>query len=1093
MTEELTFVLTDVESSTALWERYPEQMSVALAHHEEIIGGVVVRHGGKLVRERGEGDSMFAVFKSPIEAVNAAAEFSRALGDAPWTEEAPLRVRVAVYTGEAEARDGDYYGTTINRAARTRSLAFGGQVLLGGKTAMAVVKDLPPLSALVDLGPRVLKDLTAPEHVFELRLEDATVLPEPLSDAEASNVQWMDRILSSAFVDRVEERRALSVAWATAAGGDRILALLEGEPGIGKTALAAGMANHARNDGGLVLYGRWDEDFLAPFQAMREALGAYARACPRSILRADLRENGEEIARLFPEVGERIDAGVIPAGQAAEAERLRLFEAVGSWLEAIASRRPVMLVLDDLHWADRSSLLLLQHLVRTPRPARLLVLATFRGAAVEQRELGDFLPALTRDANARRLSLTGLGKSDVIDLVGHVTGRKIDERAVALGEQLHDDTGGNPLFLREMVHLLTDSDALDADALKRVDPPDSVRDLVRWRVRQLPEAARDGLSAASVIGQEFELGVLAEASGVDEDSLAESLETTCRAGLVHEADLTGYRFAFSHAVVRRTLLDDLSGARRARLHWRVGEALESRRPSASAAELAHHFCAAVTQDRAAKAISYARAAGDQAMDELAFEAAVSHFQKALDIQQAQRPEDGVLRCLLLLSLGDAHDKAGQYLERSARFLEAAENARKLKRADLFTRAALGYGGVLPAAAEADPQAEALLEDALHQLGDGDSRERAHLLGRLAHTLQLVPPRTRRVALAEEAVAIARRLGDPADLAAVLIYQNWALDGPVDNADQLAASEEIKRLGEEIGDKEIVLRALHLRSDALFEAGKVGDLRSTVDELRSVAHALRYPEYTRIARSWDAVFAVIEGRFDDARVITDEVYETLKAMGHSQADLVRVGLVLPADLMEGTLIDQLPIYEALAEALPERLLFPSIVAWCSAEAGLYDRARKAMNQIARESVESLEQNFMWWGAMVGLMTAASLLGDREWAELLYRCASPFGDRNASLGSSTYLGSAAHHLGALAATLERWDEAEQHFETALEKQTEMGARAFLALTQQCYGNMLLDRGRSSDEERARSLIQQASATSAELGLVAVQQRAASRSPA
>ena len=1093
MSEELTFVLTDVESSTALWERYPEQMSVALAHHEQIIGDAVAHHDGKLVRDRGEGDSMFAVFGSPIKAAAAAAEFSRALGEASWTEEAPLRVRVAVYTGEAEARDGDYYGTTINRAARVRSLAFGGQVLLGGKTAMAVVKDLPALTSLVDLGPRTLKDLSAPEHVFELRLEDATVLPEPLSDSDASNVLWMDRIMSSAFVDRVDERRALAVAWAAASAGERVLALLEGEPGIGKTALAAGMANHARNDGGLVLYGRWDEEFLAPFQAMREALGAYARACPRSILRADLHEHGEDIARLFPEVGERIDVGMTANGGAAEAERLRLFEAVGAWLEAIASRRPVLLVLDDLHWADRSSLLLLQNLLRAPSRARLFVIATFRGSEVERGDLADFLPTLTRDANARRLSLAGLGKSDVIDLVGHVTGRPLDDRAVALGELLHDDTGGNPLFLREMVQLLTDSDAMDADSLKRVDPPDSVRDLVRWRVRQLPEVARDGLSCASVIGQEFELEVLAQASGVDENRLADALDTTCRAGLVHEADVTGYRFAFSHAVVRRTLLDDLSGARRARLHWRVGEALENRRPSASPAELAHHFCAAVTQDRAAKAISYARSAGDQAMAELAFENAVRHFQKALEIQQAQRPEDGVLRCLLLLSLGDAHDKAGQYMERSARFVEAAESARKLKRADLFSRAALGYGGVLPAAAEADPQGEALLEDALHQLGNEDSRERAHLLGRLAHSLQLVPPRTRRVALAEEAVAIARRLGDPADLAAVLIYQSWAMDGPVDNADQLAAADEIRRLGEEIGDREIVLRSLHLQSDAHFEAGNVERLHSAVEELGSIAHELRYPEYTRIARSWGAVFAVIEGRFEEARTITDEVYETLKAMGHPQADLIRVGLVLPAEWLQGTIIDWLPIYEPLAEALPERLLFASIVAWCSAEGGMNDRALKALNGISHESVRELEQNFMWWGAIVGLTTATTLLGDREWADLLYECMSPFADRNATLGSSTYLGSASHHLGVLATTLQRWDEAEQHFEDALEKQKAMGARGFVALTQQCYAGTLLERGRPEDEERARSLADEAADTAGTLGLVAVQRRAEARSRA
>jgi hypothetical protein len=159
----------------------------------------------------------------------------------------------------------------------------------------------------------------------------------------------------------------------------------------------------------------------------------------------------------------------------------------------------------------------------------------------------------------------------------------------------------------------------------------------------------------------------------------------------------------------------------------------------------------------------------------------------------------------------------------------------------------------------------------------------------------------------------------------------------------------------------------------------------------------------------------------------------------------------------------------------------------------DRALKALNGVSQESVRDLEQNFMWWGAMVGLTTAATLLDDREWADLLYGCISPFADRNATLGSTTYLGSASHHLGVLATTLQRWDEAEQHFETALEKQKAMAARGFVALTQQCYANMLLERGGRSDEDRSRGLAEEAAITATELGLVAVQRRAGAHSPA
>jgi tetratricopeptide (TPR) repeat protein len=361
------------------------------------------------------------------------------------------------------------------------------------------------------------------------------------------------------------------------------------------------------------------------------------------------------------------------------------------------------------------------------------------------------------------------------------------------------------------------------------------------------------------------------------------------------------------------------------------------------------------------------------------------------------------------------------------------------------------------------------------------------LGRLAHSLQLVPPRSRRVALTEEAVAIARRLGEPADLAAVLIYQSWAMDGPVDNSDQLAAAEEIERLGKEIEDKEIVLRALHLRSDAQFEGGEIDELRRTVDELGFIANELRYPEYTRIRRSWDAVFAAIEGNFPQAETICEEVYETMLSMAHPQAELVHVGLVLSAQWLSGRLIEGLPLFEAMAQALPERLLFPSIVAWCSAEAGMNERSVSALDAISRESVEELEQNFMWWGAMVGMADATTLVRHVEWADVLYSALLPFADRNATLGSSTFLGSARHHLGTLAATLGRWDDAAEHFELALARHREMRARPFAALTQQSYANMLFDRGDPADDERARNMQDEALATAAELGLRAVEYRA------
>lgn len=1076
--------MTDVESSTALWERSPDAMSVALERHDRIIADAVSAHGGELVRDRGEGDSTFAVFDSACDAVSAAAEFGRALMGAEWPDEAPLRVRVAVYTGPATERDGDFYGTTVNRAARVRSLAFGGQVLLGSRTAAAARGALPPMTSLVDLGPRALRDLTDPEHLFELRLEDADVPPEPLSDAASSNVRWAHRTTWSGFVDRDHERGALARAWSAATRGECVLALVEGEAGIGKTALAAELAKVAVSGGGLVLYGRFDEDVLAPFQAFRESLDSYARVCPRSILRADLREHGPEIARLFPEIGVRIDTTTADGTDVGEAERLRQFEAVESWFEAIASRRPVLLVLDDLHWADRPSILLLQHLVRSPRRIAMLVCATFRGGDVDRGELGALLPGLSRDADVRSVSLSGLGKDAVADLVGRVSGRGVDVHAVHLADELFSDTAGNPLFLREIVQPLSETGTFDVAALKRLDLPDTVRELVRWRVRQLPDEARDALAVASVIGQEFELDVLAKVCEVSDDALSRTLDDARRAGVLHET--TGSGYAFSHAIVRRSLLEDLTGARRFGLHWRIGEALEERRPPATPAELAHHFCAAVNASRAAKAIRYARAAGDRAMSDLAFETAVAHYAQALVIQAAQCPEDAVLHCELLLALAESCDKAGDYAQRDASYLDAATDARKIKRTDLFAKAALGYGGALPAATEPDPQRQSLLEEALATIGDGESRERALILGRLAHSLALVPPRERREALVDEAVAIARRLGDPADLANVLVSRVWALDGPYDLEDQLAAASEVRTLGERASSRELVLRALHCRNDALFEGGRIDELRASVNEMRTLAEAARYPEYTRITRAWEAVFRIIEGRYEDGERIVSSVREQLRTMGYPQSELVYAAVTFPMHWLRGTLAEGLRLYEALAAQFPDRLVFPVVAAWIAAEAGMPDKARAALDDLSKDAVRDSDQSYLWWSMMVGCTCASSLLRDAEWAALLHRLISPYPDRFASAGSSSFYGASSLYIGMLEATLGRPDEAVASFEDALARHDAMGARPFSALTQASLAGVLIERDSPGDRDRAAALRTSAAATADDLGLGAVHRR-------
>ncbi|MDP9341647.1 MAG: AAA family ATPase [Actinomycetota bacterium] len=1080
----VTFLLTDVEGSTKLWEAHPEAMARAMRRHDEIMAGALERHGGFLPRDQGEGDSILAVFAQAGPAVACARDVQLALAAEPWPEEAPLAVRMALNTGEAELRDRNYRGVAVNRTARLRSLAFGGQVLVGASTASLTEESLPPGTSLVDLGPRMLRDLNRPEHVYELRVRPGGAPAEALDEDDGSNLAWLETAGRAQFVGRVEELASLEEARERAAGGHRVMALVAGEPGIGKTALAAALARRAHAAGGLVLYGRWEEEALAPFQAFREALGEYARACPRSILRADLREHGGEVSRLFPEVAERIGAVEEPLATSGEAERFRLFEALDGWLQSMASRSPVLLVLDDLHWADRASLLLLQHLMRALRPTSLLVVATYRDTDLAGSELARALPGLTRDTDCFRLTMHGLGDEDVRELVGLVTGWDLDREREWLARELRQETAGNPFFLREMLRHLR-----DVGVAGELRVPETLRDLVRWRVERLSPECGDVLAVASVIGQDFDDGVLGPASGAGEDRLVDLLEEAGRAGLVAEVPDEAGRWTFSHAVVRRSLLDGLSQTRRTRVHRRIAEALEARGGRlTTAAELAHHFVASAGTGVAEKAVRYSQLAGEQARSEVAYESAVEHYRRALDVLDRFGPDDDTLRCELLLALGAAHDLAGELMARDERFTEAAGVARALDRPDLFAGAALGYGGAwLPASLRPDPRAIALLEEALERLGLEDGSLRAWAMGRLSHWLHYQRPHETRRALADEAEAMARRVGDPRTLATVLFHRCWALDGPEDGEDEVAASAEVLRLADELDDPEVMMQGIRIRLGAQFELGDWEDARETSRVFARVAAELRHPEYLRLAGAWDVTVATIEGRYGDSERVAGELHARLQQIGHPQAEIQYIGQTLSWRWLQGRGPDFLPIWQAMSAQEPGTLTWRALTAWAYAEAEDWDRTRQVLDAVSPEVAAAMDHNFLWWGTIVPFTHATALIGDREWAEVLYELARPYARSNCTIGLSSFNGAVAHYLGVLANVLGRWDEALAHLELALDRHVAMSAPAYVALTRQAMGDALVGRDEPGDRERAAELHTAALRTAEDLGLGAIRARA------
>ncbi|HEY3883437.1 MAG TPA: AAA family ATPase [Trebonia sp.] len=911
----------------------------------------------------------------------------------------------------------------------------------------------------------------------------------PGDDAGASNVVWIESAASGTFVSREEELGVLREAWSSASSGRRVLALIAGEPGVGKTALTAELARLVQADGGLVLYGRWDEHVLAPYQAFREALDDYARACPDAVLRRDLAGLAGEIARLCPEPAFRAGAPGASPQAAPEAERFRLFESIDTWIRRIAARHPVLLVLDDLQWADQPSLFLLPHLMRARRSTPLLTVAMYRDIGPERSEFAAALPSMTRDIDGRRLSLRGLEHQAVTTLLEDAAGRPFGEREAAMVAELEWETGGNPFFLLEMARHLSETGAFDKNASvlggTPAEIPQSVRDMVRSRLRRLPDRCAESLAIASLIGERFDTALLASAAGLADDTTVDLLDQGAKAGLIREIDEEPDCWRFTHSLTRRVTSEELSRSRRALLHQRIGETLESR-SGISPAELAHHFGAAASKGSAVKAVRYGRQAGERALREVAAEVAVRHFRRALELLDRHGPEDDPLRCELLLDLAGAHDRAGEYAPRDERFAEAADTARRLGSDPLFARAALGYGGVLPASARPDLRALTLLDEALKRLGEHDDATRATVLARLAHWLHNVRPYPERLALSDQSVAMARGTAGPRTLATVLLHRCWALDGPGDVGDALRVASEILEIGAELGDPELTLEGLRIRLAAQFENGAHAAAGQTARELKTLAEAVRHPEFIRLAAMWDITAATLEGRFADAETMAAELGRRLARIGHSQAQLISVGQNATRRMLQGHAAEYVPGFEALSAADQGNLAWAAITAWFLAEGGAADRAVAVLRRTEPAAATNADTNYWWWAVVVGFSGAVDLVADKEWAQALYDLAAPYSGSNCTLGLASFLGAADHWLGLLAATAGHLDDAVTHLEAALSRHRAMGARPWTALTEAACGRVLAVRGRADDAERAAALTGSAMRTAQELGLAAITSR-------
>jgi tetratricopeptide (TPR) repeat protein len=882
-------------------------------------------------------------------------------------------------------------------------------------------------------------------------------------------------------VGREREIAVLEGAFADAVAGRGRLLLLIGDPGIGKTRLAREITARAAAAGGLALWGRcWEAGGAPEYWPWVQMLRRLAADDPEG-LGAEPAERIERLSRILPELraaGAEPTAAPAPDG---EPGRFRLFEAASLLFGRVATRRPLVLVVDDLHAADLSSILLLHFLARELRDARVLLVGTFREAEARldparARPLAD----LRRDGET--LALRALEEREIARLVSQEVGAAPPD---ALVREVYRLSEGNPLLAGEALRLLRTRPAGDLKV------PAHLGDLMRGRLDTLSDDCAELLTVAAVVGREFDVSDLRHATTLTPARVLDVLGEAEASGVIRASGREGSLYGFSHGLLRDALYGRVPLGRRAFLHGRVGASLEERYgadPGARLAELAHHFAeAAQAGGDAVKAVDYARRAGDQARTLFAFAEAASHYERALGLSDVD-PRGTELRCDLLLGLGQARTLAGDTRRAREAFLQAVDLARRLGDVERFARAAIGAGGhALDLRTRSDRQAEALVEEALGHLGAAESPHRVRLLARQTRALYYTGSRARVVAAADEALALARRLGDPALLAMALDARHFALWGPGPTAEKLAVADEILACGRAARSSEIEAAGHFWRFVDLLEAGDLLAATSSLGAYEELAAELRQPFFAWRAATHRAALALLQGRFADAERLVQRAVEIGEPLSSRNPALIG-GVQLYILRREQAPADELePVLRAMAEENSAMPAFRAALPHLLSELGHADEARAAFESVAGAGFETFPRDSNWLSMMGELAGTAAFLGDEARAATLYELLLPFADQVIVTAFGDLCeGSVARHLGVLATTLRRFEAAARHFERALELDGRLGARPFLARTKYELARMLLARAADGDRVRADGVLAEAGAAAAAIGMTTLRAR-------
>jgi tetratricopeptide (TPR) repeat protein len=911
----------------------------------------------------------------------------------------------------------------------------------------------------------------------EKRPESAAVVLQALEAIEAGKEKkeppkeapTENPLYRRVFVGREPELKQLQSAFDGAISGQGALMMVTGEPGIGKTALCEQLSTYVTLRGGRTLVGHCYEagSLSLPYLAFVEALRSYVLSREPKDLKEELGSGAADVARIVSEIRERLK--IKPKTQKdPEEERYRLLHGVSEFLTNAAAVQPMLVVLEDLHDADKGTLEMLTHVSRNLAGARLLIVGTYRDVEVDRSHpLSAALAELRRVSTYGRVQLRGLNADEVRRMMESITRESVPW---GLAQAVHRQTEGNPLFVQEVIRYLAEEGLISRkegqwrptkDTPLEMSIPEGLRDVIGKRLSLLTPECNQLLAVASVIGREFVLETLKAVVGINEDIFVNALKEGVRLSILEERSQRGMvRYRFTHAFFRQTLYEEMIAPQRLKLHRQVAcslETLYAKRLEEHATELAEHFSHSTDPADLAKAVSYAEMAAKKATGVYAYGEAVRLLEQALKVQEVLDPEDKARRCDLVLTMGDALILAGQHeriIETEASealsLAEAIADNTRASRACLLAMKGLLTTGTMGVSSLKVEQWVARAD----RYAEPETIERAWadaLLGIVKRLHANSSPEG--VALSNRALDLARRLGDPETYSLTAATWLCVVSAPQHGEERLRLVQELAEQSR-YGVNLLVLHyALWWMAEVFLEFGQRRLAEDIMAEMRTLAERSGQSHLIIASMLRDADIAMWDGRLEKAIGIRRRVLTCAEELGiFEYAAFWTTWEILRARVYLGNAGRALETNLQTSRASPQNVGTDLAILFCLAHLGRYADAAAILERIvvARPGIGSTEDETMAWVDIISL-EAAVLAGHRPAVELLLRRLAGSNSKTSGLWLPTCAG---RHLGAAAALLGRPDEGRTYYQKAIKDCTEMNFRPELALTRLQLAELLLE---------------------------------------